>query len=259
MKPFAIPAFVLFLLQCSLSTISGVTQEDRSVTRSPGITLHSSADLVLVDVMVLNAKNSLPEKTLQRDDFQVFDNGHPVSIKTFDSGSKFATRSLALWFVVQCYMKGWEAQGSGLFAGQISLFKPALKYMGKQDSVAVAHWCDNGDSIDELLETSAIAFGLRDRRSPRIWLLGEQGAVANYIATETGGQYLRVTPETYAAGLKEILQQVHGRYELGFKPAVLDGKRHKLRVQLTDAAKNQHRGGRLRYRAAYVPIDHEVK
>ena len=92
--------------------------------------------------------------------------------------------------------------------------------------------------IDELLETSAIAYGLKDRRSPRIWLLGEQGAVANYFATETGGEYLRVTPETYATGLEEILQQLHGRYELGFKPETLDGKRHKLRVELADAAKN---------------------
>jgi hypothetical protein len=73
--------------------------------------------------------------------------------------------------------------------------------------------------IDELLETSAIAYGLKDRRSPRIgWLWGEQGAIANYIATETGGEYLPVTPETYSTGLEEILQQLHCRYELGFKP-----------------------------------------
>jgi hypothetical protein len=45
--------------------------------------------------------------------------------------------------------------------------------------------------IDELLETSAIAFGLRDQRSPRIrWLWGEQSAVANYIASETEGRVL---------------------------------------------------------------------
>jgi hypothetical protein len=105
------------------------------------------------------------------------------------------------------------------------------------------------------LETSAVAFGLRDRRSPRIgWLWGEQGAVANYIATETGGEYLWVTPETYETGLEEILQQLHFRYELGFSPEVLDGKRHKLRVELTDSAKSQHKRVRLRYRAAYVPV-----
>lgn len=335
MKLSAILAFALLLFQCSLSATLGLAQEVPSVTHSPEITFHSSSDLVLVDVVALNTKNGLPDKTLKRDDFQIFDNDHPVSIKTFDSGAQ--TRPLALWFVVQCNMQGWEAKGSGLFAGRISLFKPALKYLETKDMVAVAHWCDDGQSkldlpptsnidemttaleqvlapmlspddhartgelalqktlqliidatrslvpepvpvviflygdysgmprseadhfIDELLETSAIAYGLKDRRSPRIWLVGEQGAVANYVATETGGQYLTVTPETYATGLGEILQQLHGRYELGFKPEALDGKRHKLRVMLADAAKNQHKEVRLRYRSAYVPVRRETR
>jgi len=312
---------------------SAVAQEDASVSpspQSPEITLHSSSNLVLVPVVAL--KNGLPDKTLKRDDFRVFDNGRPVSIKTFDSGAQFSTRPLALWFVVQCNMQGWEKEGSGFFTGQINLFKPALKDLDKLDTVAVAHWCDNGQSrldllptsnveeatttleqvlaatlkpddhdrtgelalqktlqliidatrsvasepvpvliflygdysgmprseadhfIDELLETSAVAYGLKDRRSPRIWLLGEQGAVANYIATETGGEYLRVTPETYATGLRTILQQLHGRYELGFKPEALDGKRHKLRVTLNEGVQNQHKRLRLRYRLAYVPV-----
>jgi hypothetical protein len=106
--------------------------------------------------------------------------------------------------------------------------------------------------IGELLETSAVAYGLRDRRSPRIWSLGEQGAIANYIATQTGGEYLRVTPATYAKGLEEILRQLHGRYQLGFKPEALDGKQHQLRVELSDAAKKRHKL-RLRHRLAYVP------
>jgi hypothetical protein len=331
MKP---PPILLLLLslQVSFFTLPAVAQKGAPVSHSPEITLHSSSNLILVDVMALNAKIGLPDKTLTRDDFRLFDNGQPVSIKTFDSGAEFTTRPLALWFVVQCNMRGYEAKGSGLFAGQISLLKPALKDLEKQDTVAVAHWCDDGQSkldllptsdideaattleqvlgpmpdtkdhdrkgelalqktlqliidathslvpeplpvviflygdysgmdrseadhfIDELLETSAVAYGLRDRRSPRIWLIGEQGAVANYIATQTGGQYLRVTPKTYAKGLEEILQQLHCRYELGFKPEALDGERHKLRVELAAAAKNRHKEVRLRSRAAYVPV-----
>jgi hypothetical protein len=42
--------------------------------------------------------------------------------------------------------------------------------------------------------------------------------------------------------LAEILQQLRFRYGLGFKPEALDGKRHKLRVKLADAVKNQHKG-----------------
>lgn len=328
------PAVILLLLsvRVSLSALSAA-QDAPTIAQPPEITFHSSTNLVLVDVIALNAKNGLPDKTLKKDDFEVFDNGHPVSVKTFDNAAKFTTRPLALWFVVQCKMPDWEKQGSGLFAGRISLFEPALKDLDKQDSAAVAHWCDNGDSrldllptrnvedvatalelvlapspalgdhdrpgelalqktlqlimdathslvpepvpvliflygdfsgmprleadhfIDELLETSAIAFGLKDRRSPHQWWLpGEQKEVAHYIATETGGQYLQVTPETYATGLEEILSQLHFRYELGFKPEALDGKRHKLSVKLVDVVRSQHTGVRLRYRAAYVPI-----
>jgi len=307
-----------------------------AITQEPQVVFHSSSNLVLVDVVAL--KNGLPERTLTREDFQLLDNGSPVSIKTFDTGTQSTTRPLALWLVVQCKMPGLEAKGSGLFAGEIHRLVPALKQLNKDDTVGVAHWCDNGDSeldqqpsgnvddaaakleqvlaatpnpkdhnrpgelalqktlqrivdatratkpeplpvvvflygdwsgmpkseadhfIDELLETSAVAFGLSDHRSPNIWWLpGEQRQVAHYIAASTGGEYLHVTPETYGAGLSQILQQLHFRYELGFQPQALDGKRHKLTVRLSDAVKGQHRNVRLRYRAAYVPVRPEAK
>lgn len=338
MRTVAILAFVLLLLQCSFFSISGTAQEIAPATQSPEITFHSSSNLVLVDVIARNAKDGLPEKALKKSDFQVFDNDQPVAIKTFDSGAQFTTRPLALWFVVQCNMQGYEGKGSGLFTGQISRFEPALKYIAKQDTVAVAHWCDDGRSnldllptriikdapivleqalatgpdtkthdragelalqstlqhivdttrsskpeplpvliflygdyssmnrseanhfIDELLGTSAIAFGVRDHRSSHLLFApGEQRAIAHYIATQTGGQYFDASPETYASALAEILQQLHFRYELGFKPEALDGKRHKLRVQLADTVKNQHKGVRLRYRLAYVPIPSGVR
>ena len=307
-------------------------QEPASASES-GITLHASSDLVLIPVIALDRKNGLPDKTLGRSDFEVFDDDHPVSIKTFDAGAQFSTRPLALWLVVLCNMQGYEAEGSGYFRGRIDLLKPALQHLDKQDKVGVAHWCDEGGSrldllpttrvehvvtaleqalapmpnteahdrvgelalqhtlqliidatrsshpeplpiiiflygdhsgmpraeadhfINELLETSAVVFGLKDRRSPGIWWLpGEQKEVAHYIAKETGGEYLQVRPETYAQGLEEILRQLHFRYELGFKPGALDGKRHKLRVSLTGAARKQHKGVRLRNRSAYVPV-----
>lgn len=316
---------VLALLALGVSGSRPVAQESQ-------ITFHSSSNLVLVDVIARNAKNGLPDKTLTRDDFEIFDNGRPVSIKTFDNGAQFTTRPLALWFVVQCYMSDVVTEGSGLFRGEISLFEPALKYLDSEDTVAVAHWCDDGESkldllptrnfghvptvleevlersiqaddhdrtgelalqktlqlivdatqsshpeplpvviflygdhsgmprseanhfVDELLETSATVYGLKDRRSPGIWFLpGEQKEVAHYIANQTGGEYLEVMPGTYAKGLEDILQQLHFRYELGFVPENLDGKRHKLIVKLADLVKNQHKGVRLRYRAGYVP------
>jgi len=243
---------------CAL-TFQAVAQSD---AQSPEITFRTSSNLVLVDVVALNSKNELADTTLRRDDFQLLDNGGPVAIKTFDNPT--GTRPLALWFVVQCNMAGWESRGSGLFRGQIHRFEPILKTRNSRDSVAVAHWCDNGDSrldllptsnaeeatatlervltpvlsdnlqdragelaleqtlqliidetrslspepvpvliflygdysgmpkaeadhiVDELLATAVIAYGLKDSRSPGIWLIGEQAEVAHYIASETG-------------------------------------------------------------------------
>lgn len=317
---------VLFVLRLILATGLVVV---RAPSQEPEVTFHTSSNLVLLDVVAM--KGGLPEKTLSRNDFKVFDNGRPVAITTFDSGAQFTTRPLALWFVVQCNMRGYEAKGSGLFTGQVRLFESALHYVGNHDTVAVAHWCDDGRSnldllptrriemipttleqvlvpgpdteshdrpgelalqhtlqqivdttrssqpeplpvliflygdyssmdrseanhfIDELLETSAIAFGIRDRRSPRIWfVIGEQREIAHYIVRQTGGQYFDASPNTYAATLEEILRQLHFRYELGFQPESLDGKRHTLHVELVNSAKN--RRVRLRYRTAYVPV-----
>lgn len=308
----------------------------RTVAQQSEITIHTSTNLVLVDVVAL--KNGLPEKSLKREDFELFDNGTRIPIRTFDSGAEFKTRPLALWFIVLCNMQGDfnETYGSGLFRGESHLLQPALMHMEKQDAVGLAHWCDDGQSnldlrptsnaedavtaleevlqpvpdteshdrsgelalqrtmqriidatrssrpeplpvliflygdhsgmpkseanhfVDELLETSAIAFGIRDSRSHHMFfLIGEQREVAHYITDQTGGQYLEASPETYAAALDDILQQLHFRYELGFQASVLDGKRHKLTVRLSDSASRQHRGVRLRYRAAYVPVPRE--
>ena len=86
LRTVAILAVVLLLLQCSFFSIPGATQEIAPATQSREITFHSSSNLVLVDVIARNAKDELPEKTLKKSDFQVFDNDQPVAIKTFDSG-----------------------------------------------------------------------------------------------------------------------------------------------------------------------------
>jgi len=48
--------------------------------------------------------------------------------------------------------------------------------------------------------------------------------------------------------------QLHFRYELGFIPPAIDGKRHELRVELTKTAKAEHKGVRLRCRPEYIPV-----
>jgi hypothetical protein len=85
----------------------------------------------------------------------------------------------------------------------------------------------------------------------------EQGAISHYVAEQTGGQYFSAPPQGYAAALDMILMQLHFRYELGFIPLKVDGKRHELKVELTDTAHGGHKGVRLRFRPEYIPLEEE--
>jgi hypothetical protein len=118
-----------------------------------------------------------------------------------------------------------------------------------------------GKEVDELitgvLETSGIVFGIKSRSQPE-WPTHwngteERGSILHYLSQETGGQYFRVPEDLYATALENILLQLRFRYELGFKPPAIDGKRHTLKVELVGDAKSQHKSVRLRYRPEYVP------
>jgi hypothetical protein len=112
--------------------------------------------------------------------------------------------------------------------------------------------------VDDFLETSGIVFGIRDSRSPNLhFLIGEQAKIMHYMAKNTGGEYFSLPPSEYKKTLEAILTQLHFRYELGFVPSVIDGKRHELRVELTKPAVREHKGVRLRYRPEYIPVREE--
>jgi hypothetical protein len=109
--------------------------------------------------------------------------------------------------------------------------------------------------VDDFLETSGIVFGIRDDRSPNLhFLIGEQAKIMHYMAKHTGGEYFSVPPSEYGKTLQTILMQLHFRYELGFIPSAIDGRRHELRVELTKSAKAEHKGLRLKYRPEYIPV-----
>lgn len=112
--------------------------------------------------------------------------------------------------------------------------------------------------VDDFLESSGIVFGIRDYRSPELhFIIGEQAKIMHFMAKTTGGQYFSVPPSKYEGALDTILMQLHFRYELGFIPPAIDGKRHELRVELTKEAKAKHNGLRLRYRPEYIPVREE--
>jgi hypothetical protein len=109
--------------------------------------------------------------------------------------------------------------------------------------------------VDDFLQTSGIVFGIKDQRSPKVPRLRyEQEEILHYMAAKTGGQYFSVAEDGYAAALEMILMQVHFRYELGFTPASIDGKRHELKVVLTKDAQEKYKGVQLRFRPEYIPV-----
>jgi hypothetical protein len=113
--------------------------------------------------------------------------------------------------------------------------------------------------VNDILETSGIVFGIKDQNAPRCCglMIGEQGQISHYVANYTGGEYFSAPASGYAAALDKILMQLHFRYELGFVPPVIDGKRHKLKVELTKEARDKHKGVRLRVRREYIPVREE--
>jgi len=110
--------------------------------------------------------------------------------------------------------------------------------------------------VGDFLETSGIVFGIKDSHAPAVPRLtnGEVTEIEHYIASQTGGQYFSASPEHYATALEAILVQLHFRYELGFVPPAVDGKRHKIKVELTKEALENHKGVRLRFRPEYIAV-----
>jgi hypothetical protein len=110
--------------------------------------------------------------------------------------------------------------------------------------------------VDDFLETSGIVFGIKDSRAPRgpLFFIDEVAQIEHYIANKTGGRYFVAPPERYAAALEAILTQLHSRYELGFAPPVIDGKRHQIKIELTKEARARRKGVSLRYRPEYIPV-----
>jgi hypothetical protein len=51
-----------------------------------------------------------------------------------------------------------------------------------------------------------------------------------------------------------IFMQLHFRYELGFIPRTIDGRRHKLKVELAKEVRAKYKGVRLRFHPEYIPV-----
>lgn len=112
--------------------------------------------------------------------------------------------------------------------------------------------------LNDFLETAGIVFGIDKEtldynpdpglRNGQIWEL------VHFYSGATGGDFYSVQrPELFSTALAYILAQVHHRYVLGFKPAALDSRRHKLRIELTQDAAHRYAKPHLKFRPEYIP------
>ncbi len=265
--------------------ISGSFAQEPKLPSSAQATIRIQSSLVLVDVISQDSKNGLPVREFQKEDFRVLDNGNEVRITSFDAGAHYSTRPFILWLAVICN-EGGKIGGSREFVGKESVFRPALDHLDKHENtyrkmlrliIQDAHRRNpqplpvivflDGDHtgqpryeldqvVNDILETSGIVFGIKDQMSPRVYGLGngEQAEISHYVAEQTGGEYFTAPARDYATALDMILMRLHFRYELGFVPPKIDGKRHELRVELTKEAQRKYKGVRLWFRPEYIPV-----
>jgi hypothetical protein len=145
----------LAVLASAIFALAPPTARPQSEMQSQSAEIKVTSPLVLVDVMSFDTKTGLPVKSMERSDFELLDNNHPVPIESFDSGARYDTTPIDLWLIVICNEKsqvpGMEDSApqdvrSGTFIGREHLLRPALDKLDEKDSVGVADWCDNGSA-----------------------------------------------------------------------------------------------------------------
>src|SRR3974377_2125264 len=262
-------AFWAVLLLC---TLAGVLVGQSLPTSDQ--TLQTGASLVLLDVFTLDSKTGLPFNQLKREDFQVTDNGKLVPLPTHDIDQAIAATEKALqkrpFKNPSCDPK--LPNRASACPGERALREMMQKILqntrdGKPERVPVIVFLYGDHSgmpekavdemVDNVLATSGVVFGITDITigpSQSHWNRSqERGAIIHYMVAETGGQYFAVPENLYGTALDSILMQLHFRYELGFKPTAVDGKRHAVQVELVGDAKEKYGATTLRYRPAYIP------
>jgi hypothetical protein len=157
-------SLLLFVcLNCSGSPqTSSQGKTSSASSQTPAIRVNSS--LVLVDVLVQDKKTGEPVKDLQAENFLLEEDGKQVSISSFNRGKDQNLRPIQLWFVLVCnevlhyevgarrrtQFEATEAWGSRFLAGKSAELRLAMEHLRPDESMGVAHWCDNGESEIDL-------------------------------------------------------------------------------------------------------------
>ncbi|HEY1423340.1 MAG TPA: hypothetical protein VGF20_07805, partial [Candidatus Acidoferrum sp.] len=126
--------------------------------------IRSKVSRVLVDALATDQRTGEPLDDLTQDDFVLRDDGKPISLANFNRGKDQTLRPVQVWFVLHCNedlryhltgrrrssMEITERWGVSVLSGKMAELLPALAHLKADETVGVAHWCDNGDSDIDL-------------------------------------------------------------------------------------------------------------
>jgi hypothetical protein len=124
------------------------------VAQSPSGNVSSPASSsAIIPVIVTDKHTNAPVAGLTSRDLVIDSERSAIHVSSIVNSSAGSLRPLAVWFVYQCPQAGiafsWVSYGSGFMKGKSSAFTPVLQKLGAQDTVGVAHWCDDGTlSVD---------------------------------------------------------------------------------------------------------------
>jgi len=83
---------------------------------------------------------------------------------------------------------------------------------------------------------------------------GKAFHLVHVYSSETGGTVLSVPdPRQFGQALDGFVTELQSRYTIGFKPRSMDGKRHRLEVELTPSARKRLGKVEIRTRREYIP------
>ena len=327
-REFTIHLAVLLLAFITISGRPARDQQQNPSTRAPA---------TIINVIATDKHTGASADGLAQEDFEVFDDRALVKVSYLAHASSAELRPLSVWLVLQCPEEhpyyDFVSAGSGFLRGKVEALSAVLQQLTVEDTVGVAHWCDDGKSGIDLLPTTdrtapiqslnavlnspAVPIGtslgedalhdmvLRVRDTSRlsapaglpvvIFFYGDHSGmhhdevndlldrplgplpivyginngvvrvqktpltdsytqmyVVHFLGDETGGQVLSNVHGDYAKELEHILSQLHGRYEIGFVPTNPNGKRHELKVRLTEEARKKYKSVELRVAPTFI-------
>lgn len=193
---------LLILASVLLLSVLSVSFLGRALYHQP--VLATIVNLVVVNIQVHDKKTGRPITDLRADDFEIVDGGESVRLLNF---RREALGPIALWVVADCLrQKGPRNRGESPDENR-TIFDAALKELGVQDSVGVAHWCGNRDEAEIDL-------------TPTIDREKAAAALEAVLRGNTGEQAGRTDPQS----MERTFQLLHANspvYEEGHLPVIV--------------------------------------